>query len=318
MKRIHQTIALSAISLGLLSACNSSSDDTAQFSLAVSDAPVEQANVVMVCFESVELVGNGDQPQRFVIGESENAVAANDLCLDDTGNPIPNTRGVDLLTLQGAEAEALIESAPVPAGSYGQLRLDIAPNGSYVEDINGDTRPLRVPSNQLRLDGVTLAANQAFIYTLEFDLRKALVAPPGLPHYQLKPRGLRLVDNAEIGHVEGFVSETLLLENGCNVPPENADDPVAAVYFYSGHDLELDSLTDNSDDENGPYASVSVKFDGAGSYPFSLGYLHAGDYFAAVTCDTDDDPEEETDLTFFYGENITIDVNSTLEITLGE
>lgn len=317
LNRIMQAAAIAALSVTTLAACNSSSsDDTAMFSLGVSDAPVDQAARVLVCFSSVELVGNGLPPQRFQVGGDNGAVAANDLCVDASGNPIANTKGVDLLTLQGAAAEDLVSGAEVPAGNYGQLRLDIA-EGSEIELVDGTIHSLRVPSNQLRLDGVTLTANQTFNYTLEFDLRRAVVAPPGLPHYLLQPRGLRLVNNAEVGHIESQVAESLLLENGCNVAPEDLDKPVAAVYLYSGHDVAFEDMGDNSDDENGPYASAAVYFDGAASYDFAIGFVEQGNYTLAVTCDTADDPEEETELDFFYSENVEIEATVTLNVTFG-
>ncbi|RUO37628.1 hypothetical protein CWE13_06655 [Aliidiomarina shirensis] len=318
LNRIMQASAITALSAFMLAACNSSDsgDDTAVFSLGVSDAAVDQAARVLVCFSSVELVGNGQPAQRFEVGGENGAVAANDLCVDDSGNPIPNTKGVDLLTLQGAAAEDLVSGAEVAAGNYGQLRLDIA-SGSEIELMDGTVHDLRVPSNQLRLDGVTLTANQTFNYTLEFDLRKAVVAPPGLQHYLLKPRGLRLVNNAEVGHIESQVSETLLLENGCNVTPDNLGTPVAAVYLYAGHDIAREDMSDNSDDENGPYASAAVYYDGAASYDFAIGFVEQGNYTVGVTCDIDDDAEEETDLAFFYDENIEVVADSTVNIVIG-
>lgn len=314
------TLAL-ACSLAL-AGCNSDStppeeDGTASFSFAVSDAAVDSAQQVLVCFTGVELVGNGLPPQQFSVGGENGAVAPNDLCLDDTGNPIPDTVGVDLLSLPGASAEALVSGAEVPAGNYGQLRLEFSEAGSFIELDDGSTRPLGVPSGQLRLDGVTLTANQTFSYTLEFDLRRAVIAPPGLDNYLLKPRGLRLVNNASVGHIDGQVAESLLMDSDCSVAPEDTSVPVAAVYLYQGHDLALDELTDNNEDESS-YASISVFFDGAATYPFEIGYIEAGDYSIALTCDTNDDPEAVDDLTFEYVENITIEESSTLELILGE
>ncbi|WP_228517692.1 DUF4382 domain-containing protein [Aliidiomarina indica] len=321
LNRFMQAAVMATLSVTALTACLSSSDDdeqgTAMFSLGVSDAPVDEAARVLVCFSSVQLVGNDMEPQRFDVGGDNGAVDANDLCLDDSGNPIPNTKGVDLLTLQGAAAEDLVVGAEVAAGSYGQLRLDIA-DGSEIELTDGTIHDLRVPSNQLRLDGVTLSANQTFNYTLEFDLRRAVVAPPGLPHYLLKPRGLRLVDNAEVGHIEGQVAETLLMDNECAVAPEDIETPVAAVYLYSGHDVAFESMGDNSDDDNGPYASAAVFYDGAANYEFTIGYIESGNYTVAVTCDTQDDPEEETELDFFHSENIEIEAGVTLDIIVGD
>jgi hypothetical protein len=311
-----------ALACGLaLTGCNSDStpkeEGTATFSFAVSDAAVDSAEQVMVCFSGVELVGNDLPPQQFSVGDEGGAVAPNDLCLDDTGNPIPDTVGVDLLSLQGANAEVLVSGAEVPAGNYGQLRLDFNEQGSFIELNDGSTRPLGVPSGMLRLDGVTLTANQTFNYTLEFDLRRAVIAPPGLNNYVLKPRGLRLVNNATVGHIDGEVAESLLMNSDCTVAPEDNSEPVAAVYLYEGHDLALGDLTDNNEDES-PYASISVFFDGAASYPFEIGFIAAGDYSIALTCNTNDDPEAVDDLVFEYVENITIDEDVTLDISLGE
>lgn len=310
---------LLAISMALgLSACNSDSDtnDTATFSFGVSDAPVDAASEVLVCFDSVELVGNGLPPQTFNVGDSDSAVPANNLCLDDTGNVIPGTVGIDLLTLQGANAESLVQNAEVPAGTYGQLRLNFVSQGSYVELTDGSREALSIPSDQLRLDGVTLTANQTFDYTLEFDLRRALVAPPGLPHYLLKPRGLRLVDNATVGHLEGEINEMLLMENECSVAPANTDEAVAAVYLFEGQDVATETMFGNNDEE-APYASTSVFFDGASQYPFEVGYIAAGPYTIGLTCDTNDDPEVESELTFVHAQNITIEEGQTLEIVVG-
>ncbi|RUO24362.1 hypothetical protein CWE09_10840 [Aliidiomarina minuta] len=312
------TLLAVSIALGL-SACNSDSEtnDTAQVSFDVSDAPVDAANAVLVCFDSVELVGNGLPPQNFNVGDSDSAVPANDLCLDETGNVIPGTVGIDLLTLQGADSAALVQNAEVPAGNYGQLRLNFVSQGSYVELTDGSRQPLDIPSDQLRLDGVTLTANQSFNYTLEFDLRRALVAPPGLPNYLLKPRGLRLVDNASVGHLDGEIAEMLLIENECSVAPADNEEAVAAVYLFEGQDVAIEDMFSNSD-EVSPYASISVFYDGVSQYPLSIGFIEAGQYTLGLTCDTNDDPEEETELTFIHAQNVTIEQGQTLEVVIGE
>lgn len=314
-------LSLLAVSIAFaVSACNSDSTDemadTAQFSFGVSDAPVDAANAVLVCFDSVELVGNGLPPQTFSVGDSDDAVPANDLCLDSSNNVIPGTVGIDLLTLQGANAEALVQNASVPAGQYGQLRLNFVSEGSYVELTDGSRQALNIPSDQLRLDGVTLTANQSFNYTLEFDLRRALVAPPGLAHYLLKPRGLRLVDNSAVGHIEGDVAEMLLLENECGVAPSDNEQAVAAVYLFEGHDVAPEDMFSNSE-ERAAYASTAVFFDGAAAYPFAIGFIESGSYTIGLTCDVDDDPEAETALDFVHAQNIVITPNEILEITVG-
>lgn len=314
---MHKAIVTSAVlaSMAMLTACGGSSDDdvatTAVFSLGVSDAPVNGAKSVMVCFNEIELTGNGLPKQSFLIGDDTEAAMANDNCRDAQGNVIANTRGIDLLLLDGAKSEALVSGAELEAGNYGQLRLEIAP-GSYVEEADGTKRALRVPSNELKLGGVTLSAGGNFTYTLEFDLRKALVDPPGQNSYLLKPTGLRLVDNSEIGHLTGLVSEGLLLTSGCTVAPADITMPVATVYMYQGADRPIAELSDNGGDNTyQPYASTNVYFDGVTEYSFSIGYVDADTYTVALSCDTEDNPEAADDISFLQTKNVTIGASST-------
>lgn len=305
--------ALTALSF-VLSACGGSSDDnvsdTAQFTFAVSDAPVTVADEVLVCFNGIELVGNSDTPVQFTIGENSDTAVANDLCLDANGDVIPNTRGIDLLTVTGSESENLIIDASVPAGNYGQLRLDIA-EGSYVL-VDGEQLPLRVPSNQLRLTDLTVDIAGNVSYTLEFDLRKALVDPVGQEGYLLKPTGLRLVDNNEVGSLTGQVAEGLLIENQCTVAPTDLSEPVAYVYLYEGADVALADMADMGGSETQqPYASAAVTFDGAASYGFDVGFVATGDYTVAWTCDDEADPEADDAVNFIAAQNATISASTT-------
>ena len=310
------TMTAALVSISLLTACGGGSSgelepQMASFSLGVSDAPVNGAKVVMVCFNEIELTGNGVGNQSFTIGEDEVAAEANDNCRDGQGNVIPNTRGIDLLLLDGAKSEALVTGAEFAAGNYGQLRLEIA-EGSYVEQEDGSRAPLRVPSNELKLGGVTLSAGGTFNYTLEFDLRKAMVNPPGQDVYLLKPTGLRLVNNSEIGHLTGSVAEGLLINNNCTVAPADALMPVATVYLYEGADRPLAELSDNGGDNTyQPYASTNVYFDGVSEYNFSLGFIDAGVYTAALSCDVLDDPEAADSVTFLQAQNVDITVSTT-------
>lgn len=310
------TMTAALVSISLLTACGGGSSgelepQMASFSLGVSDAPVNGAKAVMVCFSEIELTGNGVGSQSFTIGDDDVAAEANDNCRDGQGNLLPNTRGIDLLLLDGAKSEALITGAEFAAGNYGQLRLEIA-EGSYVELEDGLREPLRVPSNELKLGGVTLSAGGTFNYTLEFDLRKAMVNPPGQDGYLLKPTGLRLVDNSEVGHLEGQVDEGLLITNSCTVAPADASLPVATVYLYQGADRPLAELSDNGGNNTyQPYASTNVYFDGVSEYNYSIGFVEADMYTAALSCDVADDPELVDTIEFLQAQNVTIAASAT-------
>lgn len=292
----------------LMTACGSDAEpqsDTAMFSLAVSDAPVDAADAVWACFHSIELVGNDQGSQTFTIGEDPNTIEANEACTDANGDVIANTRGINLLEFTGSASEDLLSGVEVPAGTYGQLRLEMA-EGSYV--LVGDERiPLSVPSNELKFDSFTLDAASNVAYTIEFDLRQALVNPVGQAGYLLKPRGVRLVDNMTVGHVEGTVAEALLIENQCTVAPEDLTTPVAVVYFYEGTDLDSATLADfGGTEEATPYTAAPVMFDGATAYHFEVGYVASGDYTAAWTCNTADDPEVDDTIDFINTQNVTV------------
>lgn len=296
------------LSASLVGCGGGSSDEveqSARFSLAISDAPVDGVEKVMLCFGSVELVGNGLGNQTFTPGLEAVAANNNTECRDNNGAVVANSIGVDLLTLPGASSLALISQATVPAGNYGQMRLNIVP-GSYIQLTDGTQYPLEVPSNQIRLNGVTLSAGGTFSYTLEFDLRKAMVLS-NPQKYLLKPTGLRLVNTSEIGHLSGAVSEALLLANNCAVAPADPNQPVAAVYLYPGADLDLSTLADYGGSEAvQPYASAPVYFDGASSYSYQLGFIDAGNYTAALTCQLNDEAEQNDEVSFLQGKNLTI------------
>ena len=310
---------LATATLGLAACGGSDSNDTndfAQFSLGISDAPVDNAESVVACFNAIELTGNGSSPRTFTVGEDIEAPEENDLCTNEEGQPIANTIGINLLEFTGNDSMMFLEDAEIAAGQYGQLRLVMA-DGSYImTDTNGDGEAekvsIQVPSNELKLDGFIADAGGNLNFTVEFDLRNSMTNPVGQSHYILKPRGVRLVDNSAVGHLKGTVAEGALLFNDtCTVAPENTDEPVAYVYLYEGSDLDEATLADNGgSEENTPYASTAVYFDDVNTYDFSLGFIAAGDYTAALTCNGDDDPEADDEINFLFAENVSIEASS--------
>ncbi len=83
------------------------------------------------------------------------------------------------------------------------------------------------------------------------------------------------------------------------------------MYLYEGSDLDEATLADNGgSEENTPYASTAVYFDDVNTYDFSLGFIAAGDYTAALTCNGDDDPEADDEINFLFAENVSIEASS--------
>ena len=310
--------ALATLTASVLVACggSDSNDDsvsqTATFNLGISDAPIDAAEAVVVCFNAVELTGQG-QPIQYEVGVDVEVPAENDLCRDSNGDVIANTIGIDLLQFTGSEQTQFLQDATIAAGNYGQLRL-VMGEGSYASvDLDGDGTttdvPVSVPSNELKLDGFTADAGGNLNYTAEFDLRQGMTNPVGQEGFILKPRGVRLVDNSSVGHLQGSVSEELLLnETSCEVAPADLTTPVAYIYLYEGVGYELSALADiGGSEEQQPYASTAVYFDGASSYDYELGFVSAGEYTAALTCNGNDDSETDDDISFLHSVDVTIE-----------
>jgi hypothetical protein len=310
----------------LLAGCGGSSDSSDEiapiippvvspsFSLAVSDAPVDALSQVVVCFNQIELKRGGGNVV-FTVGDESEMIAANDLCLNANDEVIANTVGIDLKTYTGSDSIALVDGITIEADSYTQMRLIIS-EGSYgIDAESGDKISVSVPSNELKLDGFTANVGGVIDFTLEFDLNKAMTNPVGQTGYFLKPRGVRLVDNSEAGHIEGSVAEGLLIDNQCT-PLSDASENIASVYLYGSPDLAIETLADNDgSEEHQPLASTSVIFDSEQiSYNFEIGFINAGDYTIAVSCDTEDEPEVDDVVTFISAQNVNIVAGSTTQV----
>jgi hypothetical protein len=306
-----------SIPLLLLTACGGDSDSSSNdetplpsFSLAVSDAPVDDLSEVVVCFNQIEL--KGDTEVTFTVGNESGMIASNDLCLNNNNEIIPDTVGIDLLAYTGSDSITLVDGISIAAGDYTQMRL-IMSDGSYgIDALSGEKISVSVPSNELKLDGFTATLGSTVDFTLEFDLNKAMTNPVGQAGYFLKPRGVRLVNNNEAGHIEGSVSETLLINNQCT-PLSDPSVSIASVYLYEGPDLAMDTLADvDGDETNQPLTSTSVTFDSEQTaYNFEIGFVNAGDYTIAVSCDTEDVPEVDDEVTFISAQNVNVIAGNT-------
>jgi hypothetical protein len=254
-----------------------------QMTLRITDAPVDDATAVVVEFTGVEIkAANEDRPEVF-----------------DFDAP----RQIDLLALDGGGSETILEDEVLPAGSYEWIRLKVNAgrdaSDSYVTDANGGKNPLFIPSGNetgLKLvDGFSVPAGGEADFTIDFNLRKSVLKPPGLAGlYLLKP-ALQLIDNNDAGSIEGTVAASIAAEN-C--------EPV--VYVYQGLDVVPDD--EYEDGDSSPYRSTAVKLDEtSGQYRYNASPLPSGDYTVALTCEAgNDDPEEDDDIAFIDPQNATV------------
>jgi hypothetical protein len=249
-----------------------SASGSSMMNLAVGDAPVDGAEKVVVVFTAVELI-------------------------PDSGNPVTITfaapKAIDLLNDSGT-ASAQLFSQPIPAGSYGQIRLMVVadgdPSNSYMVLSDGTMRGLNVPSGSetgLKLvSGFTVPASGVVDYTIDFDLRQAITCPPGQsPACTLKPVE-RLVDNGTVGNIQGQVSNTLVT-SGCT----------PGVYLYAGTVTVPEDMNSAAPagDANQPLASKVPSAASQPPYYYQFTFLAPGDYTVAFTCQAADDNPDQAD-----------------------
>jgi hypothetical protein len=268
-----------------------------QMKLAVADAPVDGAQHVVVVFTGIELTANGGSPVTITFAAP---------------------KSIDLMTQSGT-ASAVLFDQPIPAGSYGQIRLmvtaDGSGNNSYIQLKDGTMHGLMVPSGAetgLKLvSGFTVPSSGVVDYTIDFDLRQAITCPPGQgPACMLKPAE-RLVDNTSVGNIQGQINSTL--PSGCT----------PGVYLYSGTVTNPEDINSAAaaGDPNQPLASKVPVASSMPPYYYQFTFLAPGTYTVAFTCQAAMDNADQADpsVTLIPVGTTTVVAaqTQTVDITLG-
>ncbi|MDX1588521.1 MAG: DUF4382 domain-containing protein [Oleiphilaceae bacterium] len=284
------TAAIMATALTGCLSSGSSSDGTGSLSLDVTDAPVDNLTEVNITFTGVSIQPEDGERIRIDFDEPKR---------------------LDLLELTRGNSASLLSDIEVPAGEYSFIRLHTSENESFpdmyvVEDNSSGTPGLTVPSGELKLvSGFTVPQGGSANFTIDFDMRKAIVDPAAENQsYKLRP-ALRLVNNVEVGSVEGTVLEA---------PNCSTTEFLGLVYVYEGADATpVDFYIDaNGNDlrEEQPLLAAEV-VQGTGEDPnYKAAFLTEGEYTLAYTCDVDDVEADET-LNFSETRNVTIVANET-------
>jgi hypothetical protein len=319
------------IAATLLAACGGDggggeSSRTGQLKVGITDAPVDLADAVVVQFTGVELKPREGAP--FSIDFAP--------------------RSLDLLALQGTTRALLLDGVEVPAGEYEWLRLKVNadPNvggDSYLRlEQGGAECELRIPSGAetgLKLvRGFTVGVGSVTDFTIDFDLRRSVVAPPGQrapsdacggQAFMLKP-ALRIVDSLQVGTITGAVDANLITAQ-CPAPG-TAPYP-GNVYLFGpvpadGGSVVPDDYDGIANDAGGAdaVASAAVSPD---SFRYTLGFVPAGRYVLAYTCDLDDAaadadaapapgaPSEVVEFTPANGLPVTVTAGGVVEVNFG-
>lgn len=296
-----------ALTTLLLSACNNSNEaEQAKFSLGVSDAPVNDAEIVSIEIDSIKLTNPNDQ-QSTIIDEFTNG-----------DGDIVDSIQVNLLDFAGTAQMKIVDEAQgitLDDGTY-SMELSIIDGGSYVV-LNNDASEydIKVPSSRLRLGEFTVNSEAVQVadkpaYTVEFDLTQSLVLrgnDPAKNGYIIKPHGVRIV--SLYGDISGTIS------------PENTNLGACMVYLYDGEPTVLGDLFDSSDEyfegetptASAPLAATTVAVDGT----YSIGFIPEGAYTVALRCVSD---TEKSDDNIQYDELVipTPEGNSTtVTVTAG-
>jgi hypothetical protein len=295
-------LAASAVVLAGCGGSGSGDVGTTGFiSLGVSDGPVRDAKKVCITFTEIELKSGSNTTL---------------LDLEEPDGPGPQT--VNLLDFQGDQSTVILGNAEVTAGEYQWMRLGIdavmsgsggvndemdsdacADGASYMVMDGGSLHNLYVPSsaqNGLKLvGGFTVPANGSASFTAEWDLMRSITAPQGLdPDVVMKPV-IRLVNNVEVGTLTGLVATELATAEACE-----------PFVYVADADSESEEF-----DPNDAVATAMVygrtNDDGSVEWHYTVGFLLAGDYEAAFTCNG-------TDFEPIGGKPALIAVNETMVV----
>jgi hypothetical protein len=273
-------------------------------SIGLIDAPVRGVSEIWIDIKQINLKPTDGPPIQF---------------------PLDPSVRKDLLSLNIDNAETLLDAESIPAGHYDWVELELNADfdsvyDSYVtKDATNGQIELRVPSGTVRLvSGFTITADQETRFLIDWDARKGLVDPVGLPGYLLRP-ALRIVDQTEYGTLHGSVATERITTH----PECTASDPDPdvgnVVYIFQGHDATPDDIDGSETEPFDPVATVDVEPGADGLYGYDT-ILSPGDYTVVFTCqgendlpnEDSDDPMVDSPVTFSMPTNLD-DGNVTIE-----
>ncbi len=267
---------------------SSSTDSARGLTLRVTNAPFDSAVRVDVWFDSVgaRQAGGGwiDIPiQQNIVG---------------------------LASLQGTRSLVLVSDFGLPPGDYTELRFIVDETKSEIEIMGGGVYPLAIPSGAssgLKLKGdFTIFEDKGTELVADFDLRRGIVGDAA-GGFRLVPP-VRMVSNGSYGHIRGKVDGMLLVAGSCS---DALADTYNAAYIFAGPDATPNDINAGNNG-NDPITTTKIYWDdGIMSYVYEAGFLPAGDYTVALTCNADqDDLMKANDNLYFFGvKNATVSVN---------
>lgn len=267
----------------LLAGCGGadSGPKTAMVSFALADAPVDDAQEVVVAIGAIELVR----------ADRDNLILAVKTDLEGTVNDLDYVQ-IDLKDFQGGASAMLLDDTELEVGQYQNLILHVLDESvgdgfSYVLEEGGAQVSMKQPSQKLKLGGFEVGSQGVQRFTIHFDLRSALVQNQNGARYNLKPHGVTIVDNATVASLSGTVAAALT--TAC----AGDDNEGSFVYLYPEHGLDSGLLVDNYDPavtQNtqlpdgaiAPINSTAVTINEENDHSYAFGFIPAGNYTQAT------------------------------------
>jgi hypothetical protein len=292
--------------------CNSDDDKgPASLTLGFSDESLDALKQVVIEVDSISFRRSGVAD-----------VVVDSFTIDALGLEDAASFQINLLDYIGRNRLLVIEDLELEAATYSSVLvtlLDGDVNLSYVQESDDDLQPLNQQGTGLSLPGFTLSSG-AEDYTIEFSLAQSLRYQTASEDYLLTTEGIRVEDTDAAASLSGRIDTSLF----DTVSPCDAKaDPLAGnrVYLYGDIGLSdaqlVDVYTDGSSNTppgiaQAPFA-VATLFEEAATatWQYVFGYLPAGAYTLAFSCDAaEDDPVD------FDGISVPLPADQTYEIEL--
>ncbi|MGR5118885.1 DUF4382 domain-containing protein [Vibrio astriarenae] len=314
MLKCKASMLISALALVIVGCdSDSSSPEVTPFSLAVSDAAIDEVDEVVITVSKVALKSGSDPIvfDVYLMDEEGNPVDENGELLEEGEDPIPLS--IDLLKYQGGESLELVNEQIIPVGEY-QMCLfvhdgDHPDYPSYVIETNNETQvPLTVKGEGScpTYNGETgnnigvLFFNKKFTvntpnndYVVEFDLRRGLKDATGQNEgYSIQRTSVSLINTITTGDISGDVASTVY--DDCMTDTPSNTGYAHAVYLYQG-DVDLDSMGSFAPSElEQPITAANVVMNVEdNTYRYEFGFVSTGTYSVGYTCTANDDSETE-------------------------
>lgn len=297
--------------------CNNDDDNKnpALLTLGFSDSIPEDLKEVFIEVDSITFQRTGSKD-----------VVVDTFTIPEQNITNAETFSVDLLNYPGFAQLKVLTDFQISPATYSAVIIKIIANGinsSYVLEANDTAKAITIGNGNgnLSLDGMRLSSGiQA--YTVEFSLAQALQLQPD-GRYLLTTDGIRIENNTTDARLSGSIEKSLF--STTTICAEKSDPEVGnRVYLYEGNsfstnDLLADVFTSDSNPVPppiavAPFAVASLsKVPSTGNWVYAFGYVPAGDYTMAFSCNTaTDDAVNWNDLT------IPLPVSQVYRLTLSE